>query len=568
MLRAALYLTLCSVRNWFRMQLGRLRSPRYLLAIVLGSAYLWLIFFRRGGGGHSGLELSEAMIERLGALLLALTVARWWVFGVDSIALAFSPAEVQFLFPAPLLRRDLLLFKIVRAQVFLLLNAVVWTLLLRRDGGLLLHVLHGIALWTLFSVLFLHRLGTALTRATAVEWVRGSAGRKVLLGVPAAVIGAIVAILVARWWTGIAPEFTGDPRPIFSAFWNGLSSPVPTAILAPFALLTRAASSLDPAAWSRAILPAFAILALHFAWVIRADRAFEEAAISASVRRADLLQRWRSGGRAPSEEKVVGYSLPLPRRGPPLVAIIWKNLIRAWRDDRSTRLLFRILILLAALVGIFGPRSDAVSTAAAATGATWAAMLLFLGPQWVRNDLRGDLPRVALLRTFPLSGTSLVTAQVFSSAAVLTLLQLLLLGIAALGTWFTPDSPLGVMELIVGVIGSLLLLPPLNVIALGLQNAGAVLYPAWVGPQLRPGGIEALGHQLLTSGLCAVLLILAAAIPLALGAGVAVLTHAVMGVWAGLAGALVSGAALGLIGFLLLDWVGGAFERMDPAAVL
>ncbi len=68
MLRPALYLTLCSTRNWFRVQYGRLRSPRYLLAIVLGSAYLWLIFFRRRGGGHSAFELSGPMVERLGAM--------------------------------------------------------------------------------------------------------------------------------------------------------------------------------------------------------------------------------------------------------------------------------------------------------------------------------------------------------------------------------------------------------------------------------------------------------------------------------------------------------------------
>jgi hypothetical protein len=327
-------------------------------------------------------------------------------------------------------------------------------------------------------------------------------------------------------------------------------------------------ASNDVATWATAILPGLAILGFHFLWVIRADRAFEEAAIAASVRRADLLQRWRSGGRVQSEQKTVGYSLPLRLTGPPLVAIVWKNLIRAWRDERSTVLLLRILLLLGAMVAIFAPRSDAVATAAAATGATWALMLLFLGPQWVRNDLRGDLPRLALLRTFPLSGTALVTAQVLSSTAVLSLLQLLLLAIAALGAWFTPESPFRGVELVAGMGAAVLLLPPLNVIAFGMQNAGAVLYPAWVGPQLSSGGIEALGHQLLTSGLCAALLVLAAAIPLALGAGAVVLAHPVIGAWAGIVGAVISALALGLIGFLLLDWVGGAFDRMDPAGQL
>src|SRR3970040_109285 len=67
--------------------------------------------------------------------------------------------------------------------------------------------------------------------------------------------------------------------------------------------------------------------------------------------------------------------------------------------------------------------------------AMWAGFLLVLGPQWVRNDLRTDLARLALLRSYPLQGRTVVGAETASSTAVLTVLQLGLVGIAYLAFW-------------------------------------------------------------------------------------------------------------------------------------
>jgi hypothetical protein len=55
------------------------------------------------------------------------------------------------------------------------------------------------------------------------------------------------------------------------------------------------------------------------------------------------------------------------------------------------------------------------------------------GPQWIRNDLRGDLLKLDLLRSYPLRGASLVAAETASSALILTGLQLGLLVIALAG---------------------------------------------------------------------------------------------------------------------------------------
>ena len=50
------------------------------------------------------------------------------------VALAFQPAEVQFLFAAPLSRRALLCYKIARGQLPLFVSALIWVVLMQRWG--------------------------------------------------------------------------------------------------------------------------------------------------------------------------------------------------------------------------------------------------------------------------------------------------------------------------------------------------------------------------------------------------------------------------------------------------
>jgi hypothetical protein len=68
----------------------------------------------------------ELVLPVLAALLLV-SAARWWIFGADRGTLAFASAEVQFLFPAPVSRRALIHTKLVRTQIAILLNTVIFT---------------------------------------------------------------------------------------------------------------------------------------------------------------------------------------------------------------------------------------------------------------------------------------------------------------------------------------------------------------------------------------------------------------------------------------------------------
>src|SRR5437660_7420237 len=123
MVSASFYITNCSFKNRVRVRLQRLCEPRYLLGGIVGVAYLYFSFFARSRGarvsaGRRSGRAAAAITPVLAALgvagpalaglaLLAVTALIWIVPGTSGL-LEFSEAEVQFLFPAPVARRQLL----------------------------------------------------------------------------------------------------------------------------------------------------------------------------------------------------------------------------------------------------------------------------------------------------------------------------------------------------------------------------------------------------------------------------------------------------------------------------
>src|SRR4051794_13979663 len=99
------YLVTRSLRNRLTRQIARLRSPRYVLALLLGLAYLALIV----GQQHSAPAPLPANTSRWAELLLAVGVmlaVTWaWVIGSERRGPAFGPAGGALPFPRPGARR-------------------------------------------------------------------------------------------------------------------------------------------------------------------------------------------------------------------------------------------------------------------------------------------------------------------------------------------------------------------------------------------------------------------------------------------------------------------------------
>src|SRR5437660_1507801 len=147
MIGALVYLQVQSIKNRLRVRLRRLKKPKYLVGAVVGVAYFYFFFFRNLFTGRRGAAAGvidttppEAllMFELLGALALFAMVLSAWIFPHERAALAFTEAEIAFLFPAPVTRRTLIHFKLVRSQIAILFT----TLLLTFGPVLALMLLH------------------------------------------------------------------------------------------------------------------------------------------------------------------------------------------------------------------------------------------------------------------------------------------------------------------------------------------------------------------------------------------------------------------------------------------
>jgi ABC-2 type transport system permease protein len=139
MFSASLYIIVCSFRNRLRVRLRRLREPRYLIGAIVGVAYIYVSFFARfrvsragaTGGNTRQPQLPASMAAltasgpALAGLALMVVTAASWIMPFSSGLLEFSDAEIQFLFPAPVSRRQLLIYRMLRSQLGMLFGAVV-----------------------------------------------------------------------------------------------------------------------------------------------------------------------------------------------------------------------------------------------------------------------------------------------------------------------------------------------------------------------------------------------------------------------------------------------------------
>ncbi|HET9470565.1 MAG TPA: hypothetical protein VFO24_05635, partial [Usitatibacter sp.] len=136
------------------------------MALVAGIAYLWFIVGPRREAVFTGVQ-PDGTAHLAYALGCAVLVASWWLFGSDEVALNFSTAEVQMLFPAPLTRRQLVAFKLLQSQMLIVVNVLFWTALLGRAPGSIIE--RPLSLWIVFTTLYLHRVGSSLVRESAAQ---------------------------------------------------------------------------------------------------------------------------------------------------------------------------------------------------------------------------------------------------------------------------------------------------------------------------------------------------------------------------------------------------------------
>ena len=576
--RALLYYEWHSRLNRLRARLQRLRQPKYLFGAVVGGLYFYWYFiaawFRGGPAGRAPPLLApenKALVESLAALVLLVVILLMWIIPHERAALMFSEAEVAFLFPAPVGRRTLIHFKLLKSQTAILFSGLFMSLIGRRWGGGN-YVFHVIAWWGVFSIINLHLLGSSFARTLLLE--RGiSNWRRRLFVLGGAGLAAAGVILWARRALPPPPDLSKvQDLSALTGYASQLlqSGPLPW-LLAPFRWAIAPRFAIGAKEFFLALIPMLGLIALHYLWVIRSNVAFEEASVELSRKFAERIAAVRSGNWQAMSKPKKGKRPPFVLRpeGWPAVAIFWKNLISAGQFFTGRAWFFLVWIAVIAGVILRSPgRHSGSGMALAILAVILGMMSLLYGPAILRHDFRQDLRVADILKLFPMPAWQVVLGEILAPVAILAGAQWALLILAfVLCPANIGDTPAPLVLRLAAVLSAALVLPCVDFIALLLPNAAALIFPAWV--QLgkdTPRGFETMGQQLILM-FGQIIVLMLTLLPAGLAAVAAYLTAwwlfgKVMAV-AVVSGALAAALALAAEAALGVLLLGKAFERFD-----
>jgi hypothetical protein len=493
-IRAFVFVTVRSFRNRIVSRLKRLRNVRYLVSFLVGLAYMWFAGWRhllvgRSPLRHGGFPVSAFAVD-LAAVVVLFMMILAWMLPKQSAGLAFSEAEIQFLFPAPLTRRQLLLYKILRAQPQVFLSAAVMTFLLFRGAKF-------IGVWACFIALSIYFTFVALGRARLKLLGIGFLVRLPVIAASAAGVAYLLWRTVdLQAFRGMGAKLRPGRVPDVPALVHG---PVADAIL------------FVPRFFGHAVLPAsvpqllascgilLVVALLFFELAARTNVAVEEASIHASQKRS--ARRARMSGQRVGRHVTFPRIPPpfrIPARARPEVAIYWKNVTAGLRIS-SPYLLIMAVCALYFLGQSFYTADPAVRNVMASLALVLAAAFPFLGSLAFAQDMRLDLPRIELLKSYPISGERLVAAEIAGPLTFVAAVELMLLSAAAI-IFHAAELPVTMRFLASPefVVIALLLATPICAAQLLVRNAVPILLPGWAmrAPD-EQRGFNVMGQRLL-----------------------------------------------------------------------
>jgi len=518
----------------------RLRTVRGALAVVATvlflAAFAALQVWRATAPGMRGGDPSPQTLRTfVPALVTVLTI----IAAVSERGLYFSPAEIGFLFPAPVGRRELLLYNLwtrLGVQVLSGLWVSVYTI------GYAPIAAAGFAA-VMLAFVFMYVAAQALALgATALEAYLSPLVRRLVR--TAAIAGVLV--IVASAALGAAPGTAGQ------RFRVVLESPAVRAVslvARPFGELFAATTAGSALGWGVA---SAALVALAAMLVLSFDVAYTERSLAVGQRMQRRLSRMLSA-RGDGDDAAAGPPprfrlraprLPLPGRAGPLA---WRQMTELLRTPRAliSPLVFGAVWLVAMFGGIHASEGD---TGAVQTSVLTTALLMpviFGNP--LPFDFRRDLDRLPYLRSLPLRPIAVAMGQIFPAALFFALFELVvLLGAAAL----TGAVPAG------WIVAAVALVLPVAWCTAALENLLFLWMPYRVGPDGRAGA-QFLGKALLLMLMKLVTLGIVGVLGFAAWYGLRLLGAP------GLLAVAAAALAMSIPCFPLTWWVGRTFARFD-----
>jgi hypothetical protein len=547
---ALLYLWSRSLLNLVVSRLKRLRQPKYLFGAVLAVGYVYLVFFRPRNPRQPRPEgLAEAtdlavLVTSLGSLFILLLFLLFWLWRRERTVLHFSEAEIAHLFPAPVAHRTLVHYNLIRSQVALVLSAAIIALFSAGSGSIPGFPLgRFVGWWLLMAVYGLHLTASGFTLTRLHDRGLGQFPRQLLVAALLAGAGYIIAYAHDGQLRLPLQQEMASAANLQEYAQAQLGSGALYWLLWPLRVLLQPFVAADVPALLKALGPALVVYGLHYLWALWAEIPNPEGAVATAQRRASRLAALRAGnfrfGRTQAASRPAPFRLA--PTGSPEIAFLWKNLLstRGYLRPRTALIAAAILVAIDFWVDAriaTNPEYRIVPMIMAALALVFAFYTIIIGPQFARQDLRQDLEKADLLKSWPLAGWQIILGELLTPVAILTgILWLCLLQVGLT----TPPPRLELTWQLRVVLGiSLGLVTPfLCTIQLLVLNGGAVHFPAWTltANVYAPQGLEVMGHRLLF----------------------------IIGQWLVMMASLLPAVLIGTIAFLLAKWVLG-----DTLAVL
>jgi hypothetical protein len=527
-------------RGRVRLIARRMRTVRG--AVGIGGTVLFLLAF--GGmqlwraadpGMRAGLPSPETMRRLVPAMVTVLTL----IAAVSERGLYFTPPETGFLFPAPVSRRELLLYNLVTRMGVQVLSGLWVSLFTIHYAPLPFAAFAAVMLGFVFMYVAAQALALG---ATAAEAYLSPVARRV---VRVALVG-VVLLVAASAALGAAPGTAGQRMRAL------LESPAVRALslpARPLGELYAATTAGAALAWG---LVSAALVAAAVGLVLSFDVAFTERSLAVGQRVQRRLSRMLSsagGGEAESGRPTPRFRpraawVPLPGRAG---ALAWRQATELLRTPRALigPLVFGGVWLVAMFGGMRAAEGDVEAGRTSVLTTALLMPVIFGNP--VPFDFRRDLDRLAYLRSLPLRPIAVAVGQLFPAAIFFALFEMGVLLGASLLTGAVPAAWLGA--------AAVLVLP----VAWGtaaVENLLFLVLPYRVGPDGRAGA-QFLGKALLLMVLKVLTLGLLAGAGFAAWWGVRMLTTSQ-------ATAIVAAAGVMFIPCIPLTWlVGRTFARFD-----
>ncbi len=523
-----------NARATFRRMGRQARSARGVAFLVLGVALVATWVLRMAYlGGPPGTSNSASLRAIAPVAILGFCVMNLFA-SVGDRAVTFSPPEVDFLFPGPFTRRQLLAYKLIKTGLGGALSALVFSRLLIRHGGSYLSGVIGI--WLTFQFIQMVAMVVALLQAAIGERVYTAGRRWLLAGLAAVAVAAVAPVAWAH--RDVSPSvLAGQLR----------TSPAGRWVLAPFTVFGNAIAAdrffPDGLRWD---LVGLAMDGALVGVVLLLDANYLETAATASARRYARVSRVRRVGLAgtanPGAARLRVPPLPwLGGVGP----VAWRQLTGVLRTGRG-------LLVVVAIVCVAGggtvARADHDPQSLLSLVIVSMGINLFLS-SLLKFDFRGDLDQLDVLRALPLRPAAVAAGEVVAPTLVLSVVQALLLAAAAVwghvpGLWLAVAAAYVV---------------PLNGLLVATENLLFLLFPSRQAAAVA-GDMGMVGRQSVVLMCRLVTLLLLAGLSAICGAiaywvAGGSMAAAVTTAWLVLAGAVVTVVAL----------LGLIYGRFDPS---